>query len=436
MGEGYDFGVLNGAAVRVKEEFGASTVAISMIVAITPFAIMPGALLGGALGDAWGRWTALLVTCVLLTVSPITMAIADSVEMLILTRGFVGIGIGMGIIVTSMYVAEIAPADQRGSLTSLTAVFMNVGMLLGYFINFALLGIENDWRWMFGLGAVVPFFCTIFLFSSQVDESPRWLFSQGRDADAHQVLSRYGGRTQAMKDLLAMRNAQKLAEAEDKNSIMTWGTVINAFGQQGPNRRMLLAGCAVPLGAIFCGYLAVAYYSSTLLKATAGDRMAFVATVFMGAVKLAVCLVVVAVLDKHGRRSMLLASTSITALACALIAFSFAMALQWYWHALGFSLFMAGFELGLGPLMFVYPAEVLTTAWRAKASSLAVFLSRIVGSLHLFLFPILVEAIGASKTFGLQSLCNVCITGAFWVSIYETMGIPLEQICHLFDDKA
>lgn len=435
VGEGYDIGVLNGAAVRVKEVFSCSTLEISLIVSATPICVMPGSILGGALADCVGRWRATVATCVVLTIGPIAMALSQSVPMLICTRGIVGLGIGMGLTVVGVYIAEVAPTAIRGRLTALTGVAINTGILTGYFVNWWLLGTQDDWRWMLGLGAVLPFVLVFLLCLPQMDESPRWLFVQGREDEAEEVLSHYVGAKQAAADMTAMRQQAKQAAAETGESLVTWGELFRAFGTPGSVRRMLLVCILVIASQLLCGYLPLAYYSSTLLKDSAGERTAFLATIAMGVVKLTVAIVTVLVLDRFGRRPMLLASGCITALACLWLAVTFRLRTHWVWQAFGFMLFMAGYELGLGPVAFVYIAEVCSTAWRAKSSSFAIFTSRFVGSAHLFGFPLAVEAFGTSNTFFAQSALGVIITVAMWFMVTETKGRSLERLgANLFAD--
>jgi len=354
----------------------------------------------------------------------------------LVTRALVGLGIGMGIVVTSMYISEVAPADIRGGLSAFMAVFLNVGILLGYMMNMALLGIKDDWRWMLALGAVLPVVLMLFLLSSQIDESPRWLFAQGRAAEAEQVLARFSGRLQAQRDIAAMQEDTENAKSDSTETLTSWSRVLQAYSEKGPVQRMLMAGLSVPVVAMLCGYLAVAYYSSTLMKESAGERNAFAATIVMGCVKVVFVLIAVSILDHVGRRPLLLVSCAITAVACAWLALTFSMQTHWMNHAFGFSLFMAGFEIGLGPLMFVYPAEVLATAWRAKGLGLGVFISRIVGTSSLFLFPLVVKAIGPSSTFWVQAVAIIVGGWMVWKWVYETKGISLEDISRLFVDKA
>jgi len=436
IGEGYDIGVLNGAIVRVQDEFDASAMALSAIVAITPAAVIPGALLGSAYADLLGRKLALFGACLVLTVGPISMALAPDITLLLVTRGVVGMGIGAGIVVTSMYISEVAPADIRGGLSAFMAVFINIGILLGYMMNMALLGIKDDWRWMLALGAVLPFVMMLFVLSPKIDESPRWLFVHGRVEEAEQVLARFSGRLQAQKDIAAMQQDARRATSDASDALISWAQVMQAYGETGPVQRMLLAGMCVPIVAMLCGYLAMAYYSSTLMKGVAGERNAFAATIVMGIVKVLFVLIAVSVLDRAGRRPLLLASCAITGAACAWIALAFSMSAHWKSHAFGFSLFMAGFEIGLGPLMFVYPAEVLVTAWRAKGLGVGVFLSRVFGASSLFLFPLVVKAIGPSSTFLVQTLINLSSGCIIWKFVYETKGVSLEGVSKLFNDEA
>mmetsp|Transcript_71047 Transcript_71047/g.179297 ORF Transcript_71047/g.179297 Transcript_71047/m.179297 type:complete len:494 (+) Transcript_71047:145-1626(+) len=438
MSEGYDFGVLNGAIVRIKEDLQCSAFEISLLVAVTPLSVIPGSLIGGALADWVGRWRSLLFCCMVLAAGPLGMACCSSKVALFAFRALVGTGIGAGLVVVSMYLAEVSPTDLRGRLTLLEDVGLTVGMLLGYFANLLLLGMEDDWRWMLGLGAVVPLAVLSMLFLPLVPESPRWLFAVGKEDSAEETLMAFVGRAEAQRSIAAMRAQQREVEerrqqaAGGKSSgspqLSDWSSSVGDLRRSAGLRRMLTAGSAVCIGQTACGYLAIAYYSSSMLKDSIGERRAFMATISMGVAKLLVEVVVVLVLEQVGRRPLLLASAAATTAASAWLAFAFMFSLGAMEQALGFLLFMAGFSLGLGPICLVYIAEVFPTEWRAKGMSIVLFLSRSVGVASTVAFPLLIEYVGAGRTFMLQVAVNVALFIALWRVVYETGGQSLEEL--------
>lgn len=426
ISEGYDIGVLNGALVRIKEDLDCTTLEISLIVTMTPLFIMFGAPFGGIVADWCGRRLSLLATCALLTIGPICMAFSTAIWLLIAARALVGLGIGMGYVIVSMYITEVAPGEMRGRLTTLQEVFLNIGMLLGYAMNYLLLGIPNDWRWMIGLGCVLPMVLMIGLLFPQVPESPRWLYMHDRCEEAKAVLGRFLS-TKEVRDVIEAMEKDKQAKGTD---FVTWSQLVCTDSKV--RRRMLAASISVAVAQTACGYLAVGYYSSIILKKAMSEKAAFLATIVMGVVKLVVVLIVVATLESTGRRPMLLLSTTVTVLACIWIACSFWLSWGWLLQAAGFSIFMAGFSLGQGPLTFVYCSEVFTTDLRAKGMGLSLFFSRIAGVLSTLFFPLLVESSGVVVSFFLQATINVLVLGILWWFIVETHGHGIEQMEKLF----
>mmetsp|Transcript_41027 Transcript_41027/g.124320 ORF Transcript_41027/g.124320 Transcript_41027/m.124320 type:complete len:401 (-) Transcript_41027:29-1231(-) len=397
---------------------------------------MTGALAGGAAADALGRRTTLLVCCALLVAGPLAMAFAPSVPLLVIARAVVGFAIGIGFVAVSMYLAEVTPADMRGKLTSLEDIFMNIGMLQGYLINWLLLGIENDWRYMLGLGSVLPFFVFIATLSPQVPESPRWLFMRGREEEAERVLVTFVGQAEAQSSLAAMREQRRAAaKGADGEEFVTWADVL-CESQPRHVRRMLRAGCTCAAAQTLCGYLAIAYYSSTVLKETMGESGAFMATAVAGAARLLSAVVAVSLVEHSGRRPLLLISAAGTCAASLWLMVAFGTHAGGIVQTLGFVLFMAFFSLGLGPVMFVYIAEVFDTRWRSKGMALSLTMSRTVGAATTLAFPLLVEGVGTAASFGVLVLMGALTVLLLWAFVPETHGTPLEGGTEkLFGDK-
>lgn len=433
VSEGYDIGVLNGAVVLMQEDLGFSTLDISMVVTATPLFVMPGSLVGGAFADAFGRRFALGVCCLLLVLGPLGMALSVSVGLMLAFRALVGFAIGVSFVVVSLFIAEVAPTDMRGRLTALNEVFLTFGILFGYAANWLLLGIPNDWRWMLGLGSLLPLFMLLTVSMPQFPESPRWLFKKGRADEAERVLTMFVGKEEAHRDIKSM-SAQLDSASSTDEEFVTWHQIFCSWHDP-KVRRMFLAGVTVVCGQMLCGYLAMTYYSSTVLKHTMSERAAFMATTVMGVVKLLVLVLALVILDRVGRRPMLLTSSCICGLACVWLAIAFTADFGDVMQGFGFSLFMAGFSLGIGPLTFVYASEVFATRWRAKGIAVSVFVSRIFGVISTYVFPLLLQRIGLSKTFWFMSALNVLVAGLLWAFVYETHGKSLEELERLFEDS-
>lgn len=430
-GEGYDVGVINGAAVLMKDELGLSTWSISLVIMMTPLCFMPGSLVGGALADSCGRRGALMVCSAMLVVGPLGMAVSSSLMLLLLTRAFVGFGIGMGFVVVSMYIAEVAPMRMRGRLTAMEDVFLNVGILAGYLVNWSLLGVHNDWRWMLAAGSIMPFFVLVTLSVCHFDESPRWLFMNGRREEAESVLVNFVGQEEAEQAIHAMK---KLADGGNEEFV-TWQQVIAGWQQDAKIRSMFLAGLAVACGQMLCGMLPMLVYSSMVLKTTMSEQAAFIGTVMMGFMKLLVVCLMVLVLERTGRRVMLLMSTTVCGIASAWLAHAFASNASNVSLIFGLALFMAGFSLGLGPVTFVYVSEVFSTKWRAKGMATSFFCSRIIGAASALIFPLMVDGIGMSPSFWVLAFMNVIVFSLIWVLVFETNGTSLEDVSKLYTPR-
>lgn len=419
LGEGYDFGVLNGALVRIQDEFDYNSIEVATIVTSTPLSIIPGALIAGWMADSCGRWWTLIWCVALLLLGPIAMALAPNLYLLVAGRALTGCGIGTGFVVVSMYIAEMTPSHLRGQFVSVLDVALNVGILLGYIANWALLGIDNDWRWMIALGSIITILLIIFIACGFVPESPRWLLQHGRREEAFGVLKSYVGEQHAKESIDAFAHGAPAAFVPWRRLLCPWGDV--------KLLRMLSAGVAVAAGQTICGYLIVLYYSSKVMKRVMDERTAFKYTVIMGAVKAAVAVVVVVGIDRVGRRPALLASTVGCLLGCVWIATAFSYGSSPLLVAAGFWLFNAGFSLGFGPVTFVYITEIFPTELRAKAVGLCLFGSRTIGVLSTFSFPLLTEGIGVSWTFSIMAAMNVFLFGVIWLTVRETKGCSLED---------
>jgi len=427
VGEGYDVGIINGAAVRMKDDLRLTTWEISLVIMMTPLFFMPGSLAGGAIADSFGRRPSLMVCCVMLILGPLGMAISTSLFDLLVTRAFVGFGIGMGFVVVSMYIAEVSPREMRGRLTAMEDIFLNVGILAGYLVSWYLLGIQNDWRWMLALGSILPMLVLILIALPHFPESPRWLYMHGRTEEAEMVLMGLVSREEAEHAIKAMA---KQAEGSDADFV-TWQQVFSGW-RDTKIRNMLLAGITVACSQMLCGYLPMIFYSSTVLKTAMSEQNAFIGTVIMGFMKLLVVLIMVTVLEQLSRRLMLLSSATVCGLACAWLAVAFTIEAGNVAQIFGFALFMAGFSLGLGPIAFVYVSEVFETKWRAKGMATAFFCSRILGATSALFFPLLVDSIGVSTSFWLLTISNVIVFFLIWMLVFETKGTSLEDVAELY----
>lgn len=431
ISEGYDLGVVNGAIVQIQEHFEFESHQVGYIVAVAPFCAFFGALLHGSLADHFGRRVGLVSAVVFLFVGPLVMASATSLSTLLIGRMLCGLGIGGGMLVVTIYVAELTPSSQRGRLVACQEVALNFGMVCGFLMSWILLGIPDDWRWMLMVGSILPLPLIVVLIAvyasggaddAFLPETPRWLAQQGRFESAYQVLEKYHGSHEASIQITELR-----AESEQKEEFISWGAILCAWSNA-PLMRMLLTGILVASGEMICGGTSIAYYSSAIMKDDLGKTAAYFVTVIIGLVRLSGVIIATLAIDHVGRRTLLLASASVMLVACMWVGVTahFHSTVVWM-LPVGLCLMMLGFVMGLGTVSLVYISEIFPTRVRQKGMVLCMFWCRLGGASCAMAYPILIDRYGISVTFFLQAGVNFVLLSLIGLMVKETKGLSLEQ---------
>jgi MFS family permease len=187
---GYDTGVISGALIFIKREFGLTTAAEEIVVSGVLLGATIGAIVGGKTADLFGRRRVLLVTAAIFGIGAVASAVAPSPSILITSRVVLGLAIGLASTNVPVYLSEVAPAHARGWVVSLFQLAVTVGIVIAYLTDYALAGIEG-WRWMLGLAVVPALVFGIGMFF--LPETPRWLIRGGQHEVAHRVLMRIRG---------------------------------------------------------------------------------------------------------------------------------------------------------------------------------------------------------------------------------------------------
>ncbi|KAJ6367694.1 hypothetical protein OIU78_000286 [Salix suchowensis] len=220
---GYDVGVMSGAILFIKEDLKISEVQEEVLVGILSIVSLLGSLAGGKMSDAIGRkWTIAFATLVFQSGAAI-MTLAPSFTVLMSGRILAGVGIGFGVMIAPVYIAEISPSAVRGSLTSFPEIFINLGILLGYISNYAFSGlpVHINWRVMLGIGIFPSIFMGVALFV--IPESPRWLVGQNRIEEARTVLLKTNDSEKEAEERLAeIQLAADLANSEKHEAKAVW----------------------------------------------------------------------------------------------------------------------------------------------------------------------------------------------------------------------
>lgn len=436
---GYDVGVMSGAILFIQEDLKITDVQQELLVGILSIISLLGSLAGGKTSDAIGRkWTIAFASFVFQT-GALIMALAPSFEVLMIGRLFAGVGIGFGVMIAPVYIAEISPAIARGSLTSFPEIFVNLGILLGYISNYAFSGlpVHISWRVMLGVGIIPSVFLGFSLFV--IPESPRWLVMQNRIEEAKIVLTKTNESESDVEERLAeIQLAAGMANAEKYEAKAIWNEILN------PNpavRRMLITGCGIQCFQQITGIDATVYYSPTIFKNAGikGNTQLLAATVIVGFTKTVFILVAIFLIDRVGRKPLLYVST--IGMTTCLFGLSLALALPGN-GKLGIGLAIltvcgnvAFFSVGIGPICWVLSSEVFPLKLRAQASALGAVGSRVSSGVITMSFLSVSRAITVAGTFFIFSVISALSVAFVHSCVPETKGKSLEEIEMLFQDK-
>ncbi|XP_031250839.1 probable polyol transporter 4 isoform X2 [Pistacia vera] len=436
---GYDVGVMSGAIIFMKEDLKMSEVQQEVLVGILSIISLLGSLAGGKTSDVLGRkWTIALAAIVFQSGAAI-MALAPSFTVLMIGRVLAGVGIGFGVMIAPVYIAEISPSVARGSLTSFPEIFINFGILLGYISNFAFSGlpVHINWRIMLGAGILPSIFmgCALFV----IPESPRWLVMQQRVDEARVVLSKTNESEREVEERLAeIQEAAGIANAKNYEGKAVWREMINSTPAV---KRMLITGCGIQCFQQITGIDATVYYSPTIFK-NAGiktDSELLAATVAVGFTKTMFILLAIILIDKVGRKPLLYVST--IGMTICLLGLSLTLTFMGNGQlGIGLAILsvcgnVAFFSIGIGPICWVLSSEVFPLRLRAQASALGAVGSRVSSGVIAMTFLSVSHAITVGGTFCVFALISALSVAFVYECVPETKWKSLEQIEMLFQNE-
>jgi sugar porter (SP) family MFS transporter len=418
---GYDTGVISGALIFIKREFGLTTAAEEIVVSGVLLGATVGAILGGKAADLFGRRRVLLVTAVIFGIGALASGMAPSPAILILSRVVLGLAIGLASTNVPVYLSEVAPPHARGWVVSLFQLAVTIGIVVAYLTDYAFAGIEG-WRWMLGL-AVVPalvFGAGMFF----LPETPRWLIHRGHHAVAHRVLVRI----RDVADVNIEIDEIKMSLAQQTES-GRWADLLRR-----QVRPALIVGLGLAIFQQITGINTVIYYAPKILQAAGFNSAsgAILATAGVGVVNVAMTIVAMFLVDRAGRRPLLLVGIAGMILTLGMLGLSFRISnpsgqLSWI-AVICLMAYVASFAISLGPIFWLLIAEIYPLRIRGLAEGTAATFnwgSNLIVSLT---FLTLLEKLGASATFLLYAFASV----ASWLFAYylvpETKGRTLEEI--------
>nr|QCU55125.1 polyol transporter [Camellia fraterna] len=436
---GYDVGVMSGAILFIHEDLKITEVQQEVLVGSLSVVSLFGSLAGGRTSDAIGRkWTMGLAAIIFQTGAAI-MTLAPTFQILMIGRLLCGIGIGFGVMIAPVYIAEISPTIARGSLTSFPEIFINLGILLGYVSNYAFSGlsVHLNWRIMLAVGILPSVFIGFALFI--IPESPRWLVMQNRVEAARAVLLKTIENESEVEERLGeILLAAGIGNAEKYEEKPVWRELLSPSPAL---RRMLVTGFGIQCFQQITGIDATVYYSPEIFEVAgiAGNSKLLAATVAVGVTKTAFILVAILLIDKLGRKPLLYIST----IGMTICLFCLGLTLLLLKHTpfgIGMAILavcgnVAFFSVGIGPVCWVLTSEIFPLRLRAQAGALGAVGNRVCSGLIAMSFLSMARAITVAGTFFIFSAVSAVSVAFVYTLVPETKGKSLEQIEALFQSE-
>ncbi len=415
---GFDTAVISGTIPFITKYFQLSNTMLGWAVSSALAGCLVGSISAGKPGDIFGRRSMLKVLAVMFFVSAIGTGFATSLTVFVVARFIGGLAIGGASVLAPMYISEISPAHLRGRLVATSQLAIVSGILVAFFSNYLLMGTgESNWRYMFLAGAVPSAIFFVLLFF--VSQSPRWLVMVGKINEAKEVIEKVN----AAGDVDRIMN--EIVESITKESS---GRNVPIF--QKPYLRLVMIGIAVGMFNQFTGINTILYYAPTIFKSAGfSENSAFFQTVMVGLTNLVFTIIAMTVIDKLGRKFLLM--TGAIGMSLFLGLFSLAL-LNHSFEGYGLLIYVMGFiaffAVSQGAVIWVILSEMFPNNIRARGSSIGSFSHWVFNALISFLFPIAASNIGTGFVFFFYTAATMSSFFFFWKFLVETKGKSLEEI--------
>ena len=438
---GYDSGVINGTQDGLESAFNLSALGTGFNVGAILLGCAFGAFAAGRLADLIGRKTVMLIAAALFVVSAIWAGAADSSAHFIIARFIGGLGVGAASVLTPAYISEVTPASIRGRLSSVQQIMIITGLTGAFVANYALAANAGGstaefwlgfpaWRWMFWL-QVVP--AAIYLFALLlIPESPRYLVVKNRDEKALAVLTRLFG---------AEAGARKVAEiraslaADHKPSFRD---LLDPATRK--VRPIVWAGLILAVFQQLVGINIVFYYGATLWQSVGfSENDALLINIGSGSLSILACLAAMAVIDRIGRKPLLLIGSAGMFVTLAVVAWCFSQAqtIDGAVHLPGSvglialvaaNAYVVFFNLSWGPVMWVMLGEMFPNQMRGSALAVAGFAQWIANFAISVSFPAMAVGLGLPVTYGFYAVSALVSYFLVQAWVKETRGRELEDM--------
>jgi SP family arabinose:H+ symporter-like MFS transporter len=451
---GFDTAVISGTVEQVRIQYALTELMEGWFTSSALVGCILGAAVAGFLADRFGRKPILIIAAILFFLTGICSTIPPTFEVLVIVRVVCGVGIGMASVIAPTYISEFAPAKWRGRLVGLYQLFIVVGILLAYLSNWVVLRFAQNnpgafggtdvlhwmlvseyWRGMFGAEVLPAILFLLLLF--YVPESPRWLIKAGQEPLGLKILAQLNGSQAAEFELREIRQGTSQEE----------GSIRELF--RPGLRQALILGVMLSVFGQLSGVNIVVYYGPKILMA-AGCRSvgALLGQVGFGFINLIFTIIALMVIDRWGRRPLLIGGMAAVTLTMTVTGFLFleggitqsvatssaAMVPKWVgiWIGIMICIYMASIALSICAVIWVVTPEIFPTRVRGSAASIATFANWGTNSLSALFFPWYVATFGMHSFFFTTAGICLLATLFFWKCLPETKGCSLEEIERLW----
>jgi sugar porter (SP) family MFS transporter len=420
---GFETAVISGAEKTIQQLWSLSDFLLGFTVAASLIGTVIGSMIAGSPAQRYGRKKVLLIIALMYVVSALGCSLTPTWILFIIFRLIGGIAVGASSVVGPMYISEISPAPVRGRLTGLFQLNIVIGILVAFLTNFAFQQIgANSWRWMVGIMVVPAGLFALLL--RIIPESPRWLILNNRDEEAARVFALTGepdaGTVISEEHALLHTSGTTVVHAPDENLF------------SGKFTKPILYAVLLAMFNQLSGINAILYYAPRIFEMAGFSKQAsFLQPVYVGGANLIFTFLGMSIIDKLGRKTLLITGAIGTAVFLALTAFTFDSTGSGNQYVIFYLVgFIAFFALSQGAVIWVFISEIFPNSVRSQGSSLGSFTHWIMAAIIAWTFPIFVNNVpnGGHYAFIFFS-CMMLISLIFiWRVMPETKGRTLEQI--------
>jgi len=437
---GYDSGAVNGTQTGLTEAFDLSSAGLGFTVGSLLIGCAVGAFFAGRLADVMGRRSVMILAALLFVIGAVIQGITESHTLFVIARFAGGMAVGAASVLSPLYISEVAPANIRGRLSTVQQVMIITGLTAAFVVNYFLaqaagsslgdVGGIPAWRWMYLAQAIPAVVFLVALFF--IPESPRYLVGRGREDDARGVLTRLFGAAEADRKIGDIRSTFAADHRPSFRDVAAPGTVF---------RPIVWAGIMLATFQQFVGINIIFYYGETLWKlAGISEEVALERNIISGVVSIAAVFAALAVIDKVGRKPLLLIGSAGMAATLAAMAWAFSGAQQdaggnlmlgetaGYTALIAANLYVIFFNFSWGPVMWVMLGEMFPNQMRGSALAVAGLAQWGANYLVVQSFPAMADGIGLAGTYLLYTVAAVISIFLVKSFIRETKGKELEEM--------